>query len=149
MTTETQSWIEEQAQQGNSIAQTDRGLAAGDNYAIARMSETEDDYIILYDTKDGHPLRVPMADRQYMLAKMLPLNPKERVSWFKNPNGRGLYQSAPSGVRPAYSETPPVLDQQPEAVASGKSSSVAPTGQAKTVRRRRKRGKRGGRKVPS
>ncbi len=127
----TESWIQEKRAQGNSVA------GSGDDYAVAVIDDTEDDYVILYDLTDGHPLRVPAADRQYMLAKRKPLVKGERVQWFRTPNGRGMYQSAPGGVQPVYSETPPATTQPtrtPELITQGG---------GKSVRRSRKRGKRG------
>ena len=127
----TESWIQDQRRTGISVS------GSGDDFAVAVLDETEEDYTILYDTQDGHPLRVPLADRQYMLAKMLPIVSGERVNWYKNPSGRGMYQSAPGGVRPAYSETPPVITE------SVRNPELAIPSGDKTVRRSRKRGKRG------
>ena len=131
MPTQTESWMQDQRQAGNSIA------GSGDGYAVAVMDATEDDYIVLYDLSDGHPLRVPAQDRIYMLAKRRATQPGERALWVTAPGIRGKFQHAPGGSVPAYSETPPATLQPV------RNQPVAQTDGDKTVRRSRKRGRRG------
>ena len=127
------SWIKDHRLDGQVAAQ-------GDEYAVAVLSEEEDDYCILYDTFDGHPLRVPEQDKRYQLAKVRPTPPGDRARWVKIQGRKGMVHYAEGGSVPAYSETPP-------AVLPDRSQPVAQVGGVKTGSRRRKRGKRGRGKV--
>lgn len=136
MTNLTESWMSEKARDGARMA------GQGDEFAVAVLPETGSDYITLYDTLDGHSLRVPLHDRIYMLAKGRPVVPGERADWVRVAGTKGVVQHAPGGVTPAYSETP--LAQIPD-----KTKPVALAGGVKGVRNKRKRGKRGKGKVTS
>lgn len=133
----TESWISEKAGNGVQVA------GQGDEFAVGVVPETEEDYIILYDTSDGHPLRVPLADRTYMLAKARAIVPGERADWVRVAGTKGVVQHAPGGVTPAYSETP-VAPSIPD-----RNPPVALESGVKTGRSKRKRGKRGKGKVAS
>ena len=109
-------------------------MSQSESYGIA-IEDKQDDYCVLYDTLDGHQLRVPLADKQYMLAKRRPINEGERVRWVQIPGKPGLVHHAPGGSAPAYSETMP-------AELPHKTESLASTPRVKSSRGR-KRGKRG------
>ena len=131
-----ESWMSDKAKDGVRMA------GQGDEFAVGTLPQTEDDYMILYDTLDGHPLRIPLADRIYMLAKARAVVPGERADWVRVAGTKGVVQHAPGGTAPAYSETPVALQAdrtKPLAMAQG----------VKAVRSKRKRGKRGKRKVLS
>jgi hypothetical protein len=132
----TESWISDKAKDGLQLA------GQGDEYAVGILPEMEDDYMVLYDTLDGHPLRIPVADRTYMLAKARAKKPGERADWVRVTGTKGVIQHAPGGVIPSYSETP--LAQLPD-----RTQPVALAEGVKTVRSKRKRGKRGKGKVAS
>lgn len=132
----TESWMSDKAKDGVRMA------GQGDEFAVGTLPQAEDDYMILYDTLDGHPLRIPLADRTYMLAKARAVVPGERADWVRVAGTKGVVQHAPGGTTPAYSETPVALQAdrtKPLAMAQG----------VKAVRSKRKRGKRGKRKVLS
>jgi len=112
-------------------------VGQGQDYGIA-IEDKQNDYCFLYDTLDGHKLRVPLADKQYMLAKRRPINEGERARWVQIPGIEGLIHHAPGGSTPAYSETLP-------AELPDKTESLALTPGVKSSRGR-KRGKRGKRR---
>ena len=132
----TDSWISDKSEKGVRIA------GQGDEFAVGILPQVEDDYVILYDTSDGHPQRVPEADRKYMLAKARAIVPGERADWVKVGDTKGVTMWASGGVEPAFSETP--LAQLPD-----RTQSVALTEGVKSDRGKRKRGRRGKRKVAS
>ena len=132
----TESWMSDKAKDGVRMA------GQGDEFAVGTLPQPEDDYMILYDTLDGHPLRIPLADRIYMLAKARAVVPGERADWVRVAGTKGVVQHAPGGTTPSYSETP--LAQIPD-----RTQLVALTEGVKTGRSKRKRGKRGKRKVTS
>jgi hypothetical protein len=132
----TDSWVSDKSEKGMRIA------GQGDEFAIGILPQLEDDYVILYDTSDGHPQRVPEADRKYMLAKARAIVPGERADWVKVAGTKGVTMWAPGGVEPSYSETP--LAQLPD-----RTQPVALAEEVKSGRSKRKRGKRGKRKVTS
>jgi hypothetical protein len=113
-------------------------VGQGQDYGIA-IEDKQNDYCFLYDTLDGHKLRVPLADKQYMLAKRRPVKKGERTVWVQIPGIEGLIHHAPGGSTPAYSETLP-------AELPDKTESLALTPGVKSSRGR-KRGKRGKRKA--
>jgi hypothetical protein len=113
-------------------------VAEGQEYAIGTLPDAPDDYVYLYDTKDGSKLRVPVGDRQYMLAKMRPVKKGERAVWRKVGNTTRVFQTAPSGVIPAYSETP--------VVATARRDELATPLDSKALPKRRRRGARGARR---
>jgi hypothetical protein len=132
----TESWVSDKAKDGIRVS------SQGEEFAVGVLPETESDYIILYDTLDGQPLRVPKADRDYYLAKARASKPGERADWVKVPGTKGVTMWAAGGVEPSFSETPVALQAdrtKPLAMAQG----------VKAVRSKRKRGKRGKRKVLS
>jgi hypothetical protein len=132
----TESWMSDKSKDGVRMA------GQGDEFAVGTLPQAEDDYMILYDTLDGHPLRIPLADRTYMLAKARAVVPGERADWVRVAGTKGVIQHAPGGTTPSYSETPVALQAnrtKPLAMAQG----------VKAVRSKRKRGKRGKRKVLS
>ena len=131
-TSPIQQWRDAQSFRGNNV------ISQGEDYGIA-IEDKQDDYCFLYDTLDGHKLRVPLADKQYMLAKVRPVNEGERAKWVQIPGKPGLIHHADGGSVPAYSETLP-------AELSDKKELVAPVPGVKDSRRR-KRGKRGKRKA--
>ena len=49
----TESWMADKAKDGVRMA------GEGNEFAVGVLPEVEDDYMILYDTLDGHPLRIP------------------------------------------------------------------------------------------
>jgi hypothetical protein len=112
-------------------------VSQSEDYGIA-VDDKQDDYCFLYDTLDGHKLRVPLADKQYMLAKVRPVKEGERAVWVQIPGQQGLIHHAPGGSTPAYSETLP-------AELPDKTESLAATPGVKSSRGR-KRGKRGKRR---
>jgi hypothetical protein len=130
-TSPIQQWQDSQSFRGNRI------VSQGDDYGIA-IDDRQDGYCFLYDTSDGHKLRVPLADKQYMLAKVRPVNEGERAKWVQIPGKPGLIHHAPGGSVPAYSETLP-------AELPDKTESLALTPGVKSSRGR-KRGKRGKRR---
>lgn len=130
-TSPIQQWQDSQSFRGNRI------VSQGDNYGVA-IEDKQENCCWLYDTSDGHKLRVPLADKQYMLAKVRPVNEGERAKWVQIPGQPGLIHYAPGGSVPAYSETLP-------AELPDKQELVAPVPGVKNSRRR-KRGKRGKRK---
>lgn len=114
-------------------------LASGQDSVIAEMPTAEDDYLVVYDTADGHGVRIRHDAKQYMLALRRPLVKGEKVNWYKNPSGPGVIQNAPSGSVAAYSETPVEVPGNPVQLATG--------GEAKTpAKRKRRRGARGARR---
>lgn len=114
-------------------------IAQGDLYAIAKTSVDEDNYTVVYDTLDGHALRIPVGDRQYVLAKMRPVKKGEHAVWRRIPGTTNrVVMIASGGVTPAYSETPV------EARASVSEFATPDTGKAPA--RRRRRGARGARR---
>lgn len=132
----TESWISDQGQAGSRLA------GSGDGFAVVLQPQEEDDYVTIFDTSDGHPLRIPLQDKRYQLAKVRPTTKGQRATWVRiQGRGNGVVHYAPGGSVPAYSETPPATLQpdrnQPVALADG----------VKSVRRSRKRGKRGKGKV--
>tara|TARA_R110000823_G_scaffold96916_2_gene210886 strand:+ start:281 stop:691 length:411 start_codon:yes stop_codon:yes gene_type:complete len=132
----TESWMSDKSKDGVRMA------GQGDEFAVGTLPQAEDDYMILYDTLDGHPLRIPLADRTYMLAKARAVVPGERADWVRVAGTKGVIQHAPGGTTPSYSETPVALQAnrtKPLAMAQG----------VRAVRSKRKRGKRGKRKVLS
>jgi hypothetical protein len=132
----TESWMSDKAKDGVRMA------GQGDEFAVGTLPQAEDDYMILYDTLDGHPLRIPLADRTYMLAKARAVVSGERADWVRVAGTKGVVQHAPGGTTPSYSETPVALQ------ADRNLELITPSG-VKTVRSKRKRGKRGKRKVLS
>jgi len=113
-------------------------VSQSESYGIA-IEDKQDDYCFLYDTLDGHQIRVPLADKQYMLAKRHPVKKGERAKWMQIPGQSGFIHYAPGGSTPAYSETLP-------AELPDKTESLALTPGVKSSRGR-KRGKRGKRKA--
>ena len=113
-------------------------MSQSESYGIA-VDDKQDDYCFLYDTLDGHQIRVPLADKQYMLAKVRPVKEGERATWVQIPGKPGLVHHAPGGSTPAYSETLP-------AELPDKTESLASTPGVKSSRGR-KRGKRGKRRA--
>ena len=109
-------------------------MSQSESYGIA-IEDKQDDYCILYDTLDGHQIRVPLADKLYMLAKVRPVKKGDRAVWVQIPGIEGLIHHAPGGSTPAYSETLP-------AELPDKTESLALTPGVKSSRGR-KRGKRG------
>ena len=112
-------------------------MGQGQDYGIA-IEDKQNDYCFLYDTLDGHKLRVPLADKQYMLAKVRPVKKDETARWIQIPGQPGLIHYADGGSIPAYSETLP-------AELPDKTESLASTPGVKSIRGR-KRGKRGKRR---
>jgi len=133
----TESWISEQSQAGIQLS------GSGEDYAVGVQEQSEDDYLVIFDTKDGHPLRIPVQDRSYQLAKVRPTTPGDRAKWVKVKGRKGMVHYAEHGSTPAYSETPPVITQS--------TSPVAPQmpQEGKAGKGRRKRGNRGKRKASS
>lgn len=111
-------------------------VASDSDYVIGLMPEKELVYGVVYDTLDGHEVRVPLGDVRYMLSKSRPIKAGERVDWYKSKATGGVYQSAPSGSVPAYSEVP--------VTAAGPAKRLAISGGTKQGRR--KRGARGARR---
>jgi hypothetical protein len=130
-TSPMQQWRDAQSFRGNNV------VSQSEDYGIA-VDDKQDDYCFLYDTLDGHQIRVPLADKQYMLAKVRPVKEGERAVWVQIPGQQGLIHHAPGGSTPAYSETLP-------AELPDKTESLAATPGVKSSRGR-KRGKRGKRR---
>lgn len=144
MTTEENARFEQHVREALSqpgVRQLPRSWGVGQSadMAVAVTDDGDDMYITLYDTLDGHPLRVPESDRRYMLAKRRPVIEGERVVW-RRIEGRknAVYQTAPGGTVPAYSETP--------VQAGSKVEQFATDHGAKAPTRRRRRGARGARR---
>jgi hypothetical protein len=132
----TESWMSDKAKDGVRMA------GQGDEFAVGTLPQAEDDYMILFDTLDGHPLRIPLADRTYMLAKARAVVPGERADWVRVAGTKGVIQHAPGGTTPSYSETPVALQ-------ADRTKPLAMAQEVKAVQGKRKRGKRGKRKVLS
>jgi len=144
MTTGTANdWVRDVQQSGRGsrvLGQHGTGEAA-----VVEMNRGLDsDHIDIYDTTDGHTVRIKTNDRDYQLAKLRHLKPGEKpLPWGGRRYGyapkRGLVfgPSMPEGLTWAYSETPPAEAAQPvERRQDGEGKA-----------RRRKRGRRGGRKA--
>ena len=132
-TSPMQQWRDAQSFRGNNV------VSQSEDYGIA-VDDKQDDYCFLYDTLDGHPIRVPLADKQYMLAKVRPVKEGERAVWVQISGQPGLIHHAPGGSTPAYSETLPAeLPDKTESLAS------TPGVKSSRGRKRGKRGKRRGR----
>lgn len=130
--------IQELREGGATTPQFLPGDPGGDaRSAIMLLPEMEPSYETLYDTIDGAPLRVPIDDVIYQMAKMRPKDPslrgKIRIDWQRT--DRGLIQVAVNGeeIVPAFSRTP--------LVQAATTSRVAPTGNRKGRRRRGRRGR--------
>ena len=132
-TSPMQQWRDVQSFRGNNV------VSQSEDYGIA-VDDKQDDYCFLYDTLDGHKLRVPLADKQYMLAKVRPVKKDETARWIQIPGQPGLIHYADGGSTPAYSETLPAeLPDKTESLAS------TPGVKSSRGRKRGKRGKRRGR----
>tara|TARA_R100000306_G_C4360287_1_gene134906 strand:+ start:450 stop:797 length:348 start_codon:yes stop_codon:yes gene_type:complete len=110
----------------------------GEDLQTTVIDDGSNEYCFLYDTLDGHKIRVPLMDKQYMLAKVRPVQKGDRAKWVKIPGREGLTHYASGGSTPAYTETLP-------AELLNRKELVAPVSEVKSGRRR-KRGKRGRRK---
>ena len=132
-TSPMQQWRDAQSFRGNKV------VSEREDYGFADHDKL-DDYCFLYDTLDGNQIRVPLADKQYMLAKVRPVKEGERAVWVQIPGQQGLIHHAPGGSTPAYSETLPAeLPDKTESLAS------TPGVKSSRGRKRGKRGKRRGR----
>ena len=90
------------------------------------------EHITLYDTSDGHAVKVPAEDRTYYLAKVRAKNPDVKIikRWADNGNG-GKIMVADQEVVPMFSETPIELPEESIRVASDRG-----------IKKNRKRGRR-------
>ena len=123
------------------------------NDGVAELAGYEADakYITLYPTNGDAPVRVPINDRDYYLAKPAPLknaNGSRKQTSMARASGGGVIFGYTDGTpwQPAFTAVPPqvLITENPVADDVG---AVAQTGSIKVVpRRTRRRGSRGRRR---
>ena len=128
------------------------------NEGVAELTGYEADakYITLYPTNGDAPVRVPINDRDYYLAKPAPLknaNGSRKQTSMARAKGGGVIFGYSDGTpwQPAFTAVPPQeavsVFSQATAPVAGVVGAVAQTGSTKIVpRRTRRRGSRGRRR---
>jgi hypothetical protein len=127
------------------------------NEGVAELTGYEADakYITLYPTNGDAPVRVPINDRDYYLAKPAPLknaNGSRKQTSMARAKGGGVIFGYSDGTpwQPAFTAVPPqevVSASQATAPVAGVVGAVAQTGSTKIApRRTRRRGSRGRRR---
>jgi hypothetical protein len=123
------------------------------NDGVAELAGYEADakYITLYPTNGDAPVRVPINDRDYYLAKPAPLknaNGSRKQTSMARATGGGVIFGYSDGTpwQPAFTAVPPQVLTTENPVA-GVAGAVAQTGSIKFApRRTRRRGSRGRRR---